>query len=110
VTLMRLLIALRAAQVRLDMDSDGLCVDAPAGALSDALRDAIRQHKNALLCLPRPFINAAGELVSPALAPPQYHWQPITDTLRELNAPERTWRNYTHYAFPLESARQRFAK
>jgi len=92
VTLMRLLIALRAAHVRLDVDSDGLRVDAPAGALNDALRDAIRQHKDTLLCLPHPFINTVGELVSPALAPPQYHWQPVTDTLRELNAPERTWR------------------
>ena len=91
-SLMGLLIALRAAQVRLNVDADGLRVDAPAGALTPALRDAVRRHKAALEALPRPFLKDGRELIVPSYAPPQYHWQPIEETLHELNAPPEVWR------------------
>ncbi len=80
---MGLLIALRAAEIRLETDADGLRVEAPAGALTDALREAIRRHQAALMDLPRPYLNGA-ELVIPSMAPPQYHWQPLPETMREL--------------------------
>lgn len=82
--LMGLLIALRALRVRLDMDADGLRVDAPVGGLTLALQQAVRQHKAMLETLPRPFLRAGGELIIPVFAAPQYHWQPQSDTLREL--------------------------
>lgn len=93
-TLMGLLIALRAACVRLDVDAEGLRVDAPAGTLTPALQQAIRDHQAALQDLPRPFLSEAGDLISPALAAPQYHWQPMAQTLLELDAPLDTWRKY----------------
>lgn len=83
---MGLLIALRAGFVRLELDAEGLQIDAPVGTLTPAMREAIQRHKDALTLLPRPFVNARGELIMPLYAPPQYHWQPIEDTLRELNA------------------------
>lgn len=92
--LMGLLIALRAARVRLETDADGLRVDAPSGALTPGLRDAIRRHKAALEVLPRPFLRNGNELNTPAYAPPQYHWQPVADTLHELNAPLEVWRQF----------------
>jgi len=86
-TLMGLLIALRAGGVRLEADADGLRVGCPTGALTDALRAAIHRHRADLLALPRPHLSRTGELIIPSQAPPQYHWQPMTETLRELNAP-----------------------
>jgi len=93
-TLMRLLIALRAARVRLETDAEGLRVEAPAGLLTDTLRNAICEYRKTLEGLPRPYLTDTGELIVPADALPQYHWQPIADTLRELNAPPNVWRTY----------------
>ena len=93
-SLMGLLIALRAARVRLDTDAAGLQVNAPAGALTPLLRDAIRRHKEALESLPLPFLSAVNELIVPAYAPPQYHWQPVAETLQELCAPPQVWQQF----------------
>ena len=93
-TLMGLLITLRAAGVRVEVDSEGLRVEAPSGVLTDALREAIRQHHNALLELPHPYITDACDLITPIFAAPQYHWQPISDTLKELNAPLTAWQRH----------------
>lgn len=92
---MGLLIALRAGRVRLEVDGDDLIVDGPRGVLTEELWSAIAFHKQELLRLPRPYINGGGELISPAEAPPQYHWQPMAETLRELNAPPEVWRAHT---------------
>ncbi len=88
-TLMALLIRLRASGIGLYVTGDKLRVSAPAnsGALSDDVLAAIKAHKEALKDLPRPYLNAAGELVVPSHAPPQYHWQPTVKTLQELCAP-----------------------
>ena len=93
-TLMGLLIVLRTAGVRLEIDSEGLRVEAPSEMLTELLRASIRHHQTALLALPRPYLSAAGDLITPVFAPPQYHWQPIADTLRELNAPPDVWQRY----------------
>ena len=42
---------LRTRGVHLAVKGEHLAVDAPKGALTDALRQAIRQHKSALLAL-----------------------------------------------------------
>jgi hypothetical protein len=47
--LMLLLTDLTRLQVQLFAESDGLKVDAPAGALTDELRQAMAEHKAALL-------------------------------------------------------------
>ena len=47
--LMLLLTELTRLQVILSAQPDGLKVDAPAGALSDELRQAMAEHKSALL-------------------------------------------------------------
>lgn len=51
-TLMALLIALRAKRVALIVNGERLTVDAPEGALSDALKAAMKEHRQALLMLP----------------------------------------------------------
>jgi hypothetical protein len=98
-TLMGLLIALRAAHARIIVEGDDLIVDAPRWALNEVMRQAIKEHKQALLTLPRPYLTASGELISPCDALPQYHWQPLTDTLRELNAPRDVWERYTRQPY-----------
>ena len=47
--LMLLLTELTRLQVQLSAEPDGLKVDAPAGALTDELRQAMAEHKAALL-------------------------------------------------------------
>jgi len=47
--LMLLLTELTRLQVQLSAEPDGLKVDAPAGALTDELRRAMAEHKEALL-------------------------------------------------------------
>ena len=68
--LMLLLAELTRLQVQLTVEPDGLKVDAPAGALSDELRQAMTEHKAALLryaaCPSWRPLMAAGR--SPALA------------------------------------------
>lgn len=98
-TLMGLLIALRARRVRLDVDGDRLLVDAPKGAIDSDLCLDIQDHKMALLTLPRPYINERGELISPCNSPPQYHWQPMAQTLRELHASKDVWERHTSIAY-----------
>lgn len=93
-TLIGLLITLRAARVRLDTDAGGLRVDAPAGVLTEALREAIRRHRADLLTLPHPYLSDAGELITPSYAPPQFHWQPLAQTLCDLDAPPDVWRQH----------------
>lgn len=86
-TLEGLLISLRARRVRLVATGEALNVDAPTGMINDRLRRLLAEHKAELLALPYPYLNASNELVIPLNAPPQYHWQPLLVTLRELNAP-----------------------
>ncbi len=88
-----LLIQLRARRVHLDTRNGNVLVT-PSSALTDELRAAIREHKAALLTLPRPSLNTTGDLVILLDAPPQYHWQPVAKTLRELNAPPEIWQRY----------------
>jgi hypothetical protein len=100
VTLLALLIELRARHARLEQDADGLLVRAPRGALTPEIRLALTEHKEELLKLPRPHLNARGELVTPTLAPPQYHWMRMADILREVDAPPEVWRKYTSAPYP----------
>lgn len=99
-TLNVLLIALRALPLRLYAEGDKLRVSAPDGACTSQLKQALRDHKPMLLTLPKPYINDAGDLVIPLDAPPQYHWQPLRETLRELNASPEVWRRYTSKPYP----------
>lgn len=99
-TLMGLLIHLRASKVRLEPNGDRLRVDAPEGALTPELRQAIREHKPELLALPRPHIGPDGTLIDPCDALPQYFWQPLAETLKELNAPPEVWARYTSVPYP----------
>jgi len=94
--LMALLIALRAGGARIDVDGGFVDVDAPPGILTPEICSAIAKHKKALMNLPRPYLTPEGELRSPSQAPPQYHWQSMTITLRELKAPPEVWRKYTN--------------
>src|SRR5712691_10569255 len=48
--LMLLLTELTRLEVKLSIESNALHVHAPAGALSDELRQAMAEHKEALLC------------------------------------------------------------
>ena len=54
--------ALHRQRVTLTASDDRLCINAPKGALTDALRQQIRQHKPALLAIlsPRPPRHAGG--------------------------------------------------
>ena len=55
--LMSLLTELTRLEVKLSADPDGLKVDAPAGALSEELRQAMMEHKAALLRFARfPYV------------------------------------------------------
>ena len=100
-TLTALLIQLRHIRASIDRVGDDLRVEAPQGSLTTELMEALRQYKQDLLLLPRPYINSSGELVIPLNAPPQYHWRRITESLRELDAPPTVWSRYT--SAPYES-------
>ena len=106
-TLMGLLIRLRAARVRLEPNGDRLRVEAPEGMLTPELRQAIREHKPELLALPQPYFAPGGTLIDPCYAPPQYFWQPLAETLAELGAPPEVWAHYTSEPFPGGSENQR---
>ena len=99
-TLMALLIRLRKAGIWLGTDDAGLYLKHPGDVLVEELQTAIREHEHALMRLPRPYLNVAGELIVPCDAPPQYHWQPITDTLREVGASAEEWRRHTSKPYP----------
>lgn len=96
---MALLIELRAKRVRIEAIEDRLHVDAPIGGLTEELRLELRTHRNELLALPRPYL-LGDTLIDPAYAPPQYFWQPLSVTLRELGAPPEVWRYYTSEPYP----------
>jgi hypothetical protein len=69
-----LLDELRTKRVQLTVDGERLGVDAPRGALTDALRQAIRQHKAALLTLlaqPAPANDTAATVPSAPQACPE---------------------------------------
>lgn len=61
---------LRNKGVRLSVEEDRLAVDAPKGMLTDDVRQAIRQHKQALLALLSQPMPAAAPVQSTALPPP----------------------------------------
>jgi len=93
-TLMALLIRLRASGVGLRVNGDDLRVSAPKSGLVDDLRQAIIEHREALMNLPAPYITSSGELIVPVDAAPQYHWQDKTKTLRELKVPPEVWQRH----------------
>ena len=103
-TLMALLIRLRATRVSLIPHDGRLRVEAPAGTLTDDVKKALTQHKEELLHLPRPYLRPDGTLIDPIYAPPQYFWQPLSVTLSELNAPPEVWRQYTSVPYPADDA------
>lgn len=98
--LMALLIRLRASGVGLRTIEKDLTVSAPKSGLSEDLRLAIREHREALMSLPAPYITPSGELIMPADAAPQYHWQNKEKTLRELKAPPEEWRRHMVEPYP----------
>src|SRR5205809_853818 len=87
-----LLIAHRAHRVHLRVAGDDLLAR-PLSVIPPELREAMRAHKLALLALPRPSLRN-GELVIPADAAPQYHWQPLRVTLEELGASPEVMARY----------------
>src|SRR5437899_1424089 len=73
-TVTTLLDALHTKRVQLTVDGERLAVDAPIGVLTDALRQAIRQHKAALLTLlaqPAPANDTAVTIQSAPQACPE---------------------------------------
>ncbi len=106
-TLIALLIRLRACGVGLYIDNDQLHISVQPGILNSEEKQALAEHKEALKNLPRPYLNAAGELIVPCDAPPQYHWQHKTKTLREVNAPPEVWRCHTSAPYPDDLLREK---
>ena len=98
--LMALLIRLRANGIGLRVSGEDLKVSIPTSGLSEDLRLAIREHREALMRLPAPYTTSSGELIVPTDAPPQYHWQDKTKTLRELKVPPKVWRCHTSDPYP----------
>ncbi len=105
--LIALLIRLRARGVGLYIDNDQLRVSLQPGILSSEEMQALAEHKEALKNLPRPYLNAAGELIVPSDAPPQYHWQYKTKTLRDVNASPEVWRRHTSAPYPDDLLREK---
>jgi tubulysin polyketide synthase-like protein len=70
VTARQLLTAARAAGIRVEVRGDRLVYDAPRGALTSELREALVQHKPALLALLTPveFVTLNGGLTVPVPA------------------------------------------
>ncbi len=85
-TLIALLIRLRACGVHLTASGEKLRVSVTPGLLTKEDQQAMAEHKEALKNLPHPYLNAAGELIVPFNAPPQYHWQSKAQTLHDVMA------------------------
>lgn len=94
---------LRALGATLTVQDGRLALQAPPGALTDALRAKIAEHREALLSLaaqdkPRPWLTPSGELRIPFGSDRRYWWwaggQDLLTTLRELGASEATLARY----------------
>jgi hypothetical protein len=85
-SLTALLMRLRSARVLIGSGGNGLYVRCRPRVLTSELKQAIRSHEAALLALPRPYLTPSGDLVVPLSAAPQYHWQPLVETLLEMDA------------------------
>jgi len=106
-TAMALLDELRTKGVHLTVAGEHVAVDAPKGVLSEALRKAIRQHKQELLALLVPttptHAAAATELSPQEACPQQEHISPPPYPGRAVGAPFRPghqvwlyrWDNHT---------------
>jgi len=101
-TLDALLIQLRARGAQLTPDGDMLKVSAAKGGLSNEVWQAMKELKPALMRLPLPYINEAGELIMPHAAPPQYHWQSKEQTLRELKVTRNVWQRNMATPYPCD--------
>lgn len=88
--------ALRRRGFKVWLNHGRVCVF-PRRLLDDGLRTEIAANRDYLAeeltaeeaALPRPYINASGDLVIPSNSPGRYHWwvggQSVKDTLRELS-------------------------